>query len=611
MTCGAGYTIDTDDEVRRGRPNLSSHYATVGLQRHGGLAQYVTVPAEICVDVRPYGLGDDGAALAQPVAIAVHSMRRGRLQPGEQALVIGAGGIGVFLLYAAVELGARVAVADLDETRLGIARDLGAHELIDAREGPLPELLAARGIRPDVIYEVTGTDAGLKSAITSAPNGSRVVLVGPPRAPPRDRRPARDARRDRPARHQRARLRRRPAGGGARAGDAAAAAGPTSRRRRSRSSSLLEEGILPLVERRATRIKTLIDPVGGGAAGRDHGQRRALVDGPRVGFLGLGRMGTAMARRLAGAGLLAAVWNRSPQAAAGAGRRARAWRRARRPADVARASDVVITMLSDGAAVDAVARGPDGLAGRPATGRRVGRDEHHRPRARRRARAQLVAARGAAFVDAPGLRQRRVGGGRDADDHGRRRGEARWSGPGRRCEAMGADRAPPRRPGRGRHHEAGRQQPRLRRRAGGRRVARARRGRRHRALAGLRRDRRERRALARGRLPPAAVRGPRGRAGLVQHGADRQGLRARSSASRRSSARACRRPSSTPTSCGRRSRPGAASRTSRPSRRTCGTTERRAPCSVRLRTTGRAVPSPWCTRGGDGRPQHGWAAHEH
>ncbi len=110
----------------------------------------MTVPAEICVDVRPYGLGDDGAALAQPVAIAVHSMRRGRLQPGEQALVIGAGGIGVFLLYAAVELGARVAVADLDEVRLGIARDLGAHDLIDAREGPLPELLAARGIRPDV-----------------------------------------------------------------------------------------------------------------------------------------------------------------------------------------------------------------------------------------------------------------------------------------------------------------------------------------------------------------------------------------------------------------------------------------------------------------------------
>jgi (R,R)-butanediol dehydrogenase/meso-butanediol dehydrogenase/diacetyl reductase len=259
VTCGAGYTIEADDEVRRGRPNLSAHYATVGLQRHGGLAQYVTVPASICVDVRPYGLGDDGAALAQPVAIAVHSMRRGRLQPGEQALVIGAGGIGVFLLYAAVELGARVAVADLDETRLGIARDLGAHELIDAREGPLPELLAARGIRPDVIYEVTGTDPGLKSAITSAPNGSRVVLVGLHEHPREI-----DVRRvtlgeidllgtnahvcdvDLPEAVRV--LATRPQGWA----DIAPTAYPLE--------LLLEEGILPLVERRATRIKTLIDP---------------------------------------------------------------------------------------------------------------------------------------------------------------------------------------------------------------------------------------------------------------------------------------------------------------------------------------------------------------
>ena len=123
------------------------------------------------------------------------------------------------------------------------------------------------------------------------------------------------------------------------------------------------------------------------------------MDAPRVGFLGLGRMGTAMARRVAGAGLLAAVWNRSPQPA-----RALAdelgVEACATPADVARASDVVVTMLSDGAAVDAVARGDDGLlAGlRPGA---VWVEMSTIGRAPVDGLAGLAASRGAAFLDAP------------------------------------------------------------------------------------------------------------------------------------------------------------------------------------------------------------------
>ena len=84
------------------------------------------------------------------------------------------------------------------------------------------------------------------------------------------------------------------------------------------------------------------------------------MDGPRVGFLGLGRMGTAMARRVAARGAPGRGLNRSPRAARGA-RRELGVEACATPADVARASDVVVTMLSDGAAVDAVASGDDGL----------------------------------------------------------------------------------------------------------------------------------------------------------------------------------------------------------------------------------------------------------
>src|SRR5512141_2755959 len=79
----------------------------------------------------------------------------------------------------------------------------------------------------------------------------------------------------------------------------------------------------------------------------------------RVAFLGLGAMGAPMARRIVAAGLPLTVWNRhsersDPFAALGAAV-------ARTPREASAGADIVCTMLSAPAAVDAVAAGPDGL----------------------------------------------------------------------------------------------------------------------------------------------------------------------------------------------------------------------------------------------------------
>lgn len=82
-----------------------------------------------------------------------------------------------------------------------------------------------------------------------------------------------------------------------------------------------------------------------------------------VGFIGLGQMGRAMAANLLAAGHTLSVWNRSPDKAAdlvAAGARL-----ATTPADAAR-GDVVMTMLADDAAVEAVVHGPDGILSAPA-----------------------------------------------------------------------------------------------------------------------------------------------------------------------------------------------------------------------------------------------------
>jgi len=179
VVSGAGISCGRCPWCRRGRTNLCERYATVGLQRHGGLAEFVAVPAGTCVDVAPYGLAPDVAALAQPMSIGVHAMRRGRLRPGEAAVVIGIGGVGTFLTHAAVSRGATIVAVDVDAHRLGQATRLGATHVLDPTSGiDVERYLAERDLVPAVIYEVSGTTVGLASALGAATRGTRLVAIG-------------------------------------------------------------------------------------------------------------------------------------------------------------------------------------------------------------------------------------------------------------------------------------------------------------------------------------------------------------------------------------------------------------------------------------------------
>ena len=164
---------------RAGRTSICALYATVGLHRDGGLAEFVRVPAHIVFRAAPFGLSDDVAVLTQPMAIAVHALRRGRPRSGENVLVLGAGGIGAFLTFALAQHGARVVAADVSALRLAIARRLGAAEAIQAGDAEtLTGALAELGFTPTIVYEVTGTDGGMAAAIAAVEAGGRLVSVG-------------------------------------------------------------------------------------------------------------------------------------------------------------------------------------------------------------------------------------------------------------------------------------------------------------------------------------------------------------------------------------------------------------------------------------------------
>jgi (R,R)-butanediol dehydrogenase/meso-butanediol dehydrogenase/diacetyl reductase len=179
VVSGAGVSCGSCHWCTRGQTNICASYSTIGLQRNGALAGYVTVPQSTCVDVGPYGLGADTAALAQPMSIAVHAMRRGRLESGDVAVIVGVGGIGAFLTFACADAGATVVVTDLDEGRLSIASACGADVTLQTGvDRPLGEVLETQHLVPSVVYEVSGSAAGIAEALAVAPPGCRVVLVG-------------------------------------------------------------------------------------------------------------------------------------------------------------------------------------------------------------------------------------------------------------------------------------------------------------------------------------------------------------------------------------------------------------------------------------------------
>src|SRR6478735_7361426 len=81
VVSGAGISCGLCTWCRRGRTNLCAEYRTLGLQVDGGLAEYVTSPAAICRPV-PDACDDDAAAMAQPLAVALHALSRVAQAPG-------------------------------------------------------------------------------------------------------------------------------------------------------------------------------------------------------------------------------------------------------------------------------------------------------------------------------------------------------------------------------------------------------------------------------------------------------------------------------------------------------------------------------------------------
>jgi (R,R)-butanediol dehydrogenase/meso-butanediol dehydrogenase/diacetyl reductase len=179
VASGAGVACGRCPPCRRGSTNMCESYWTVGLHANGGMAEQVAVPASCCLNLSTVPMSADLAALAQPMSIAVHASRRGRVGKGDVVAILGTGGIGSFITYAAAAAGATVTAVDLDQSRLEVAAALGAARTVNAADsGDLGARISADVGPPTLVFECTANPDSLKLAVRTVADNGRVVVVG-------------------------------------------------------------------------------------------------------------------------------------------------------------------------------------------------------------------------------------------------------------------------------------------------------------------------------------------------------------------------------------------------------------------------------------------------
>ncbi|WP_062216555.1 alcohol dehydrogenase catalytic domain-containing protein [Streptomyces sp. NBRC 109706] len=159
---------------RSGAYHRCPDFGHIGMSADGGLAELLTVPAQMVVRA-PAGLDPAVAALAEPFAVAWHLVRRLEPPPDRRVLIVGAGSIGLATALILRAEGHRVTVADVGDERLAVpaALELGTRRA---------DLDPPAGFA-DLTVDATGTGPGFALACAATRPGGTVGLAGLPGAP--------------------------------------------------------------------------------------------------------------------------------------------------------------------------------------------------------------------------------------------------------------------------------------------------------------------------------------------------------------------------------------------------------------------------------------------
>jgi 2-desacetyl-2-hydroxyethyl bacteriochlorophyllide A dehydrogenase len=165
-----------------GRPSLCDERDTPGTDvSQGAFARFIRTSADELLAM-PDGLDPRAAALTEPLAVALHGITRSGVQPGQSALVTGAGPIGALTIAALRALGVDdVVCVEPNERRRALALDVGADEALTPESLDVPSMAEPGRVvdgAVDVALECSGSGAAMVAALAQLRRAGTMVLVG-------------------------------------------------------------------------------------------------------------------------------------------------------------------------------------------------------------------------------------------------------------------------------------------------------------------------------------------------------------------------------------------------------------------------------------------------
>ena len=162
---------------RAGNTHVCQNLTFIGIDSPGALQPLWNVPASTLVRL-PADADLRNAALIEPVAVAVHDVRRGQVDSGDKVVVLGGGPIGLLIATVARHFGGDVRVVELDPTRRALATKLGFAALAPENANDsswLDEWTAGAGA--DVVFEVSGAPAAVAASTALVKVRGTIVVV--------------------------------------------------------------------------------------------------------------------------------------------------------------------------------------------------------------------------------------------------------------------------------------------------------------------------------------------------------------------------------------------------------------------------------------------------
>jgi (R,R)-butanediol dehydrogenase/meso-butanediol dehydrogenase/diacetyl reductase len=160
----------------RGNSHICYRLNFIGIDSPGAMQNFWNVAQRTLIRI-PANLALKEAALAEPTAVAVHDVRRSELRPGQKALVVGGGPIGLLIASVAAAAGGDVLVSEPNSQRRDLIERIGIRTVDAANElgAVVDEWTEGAGV--DVSFEVSGSAGGVDAAVSSLGARGRLTLV--------------------------------------------------------------------------------------------------------------------------------------------------------------------------------------------------------------------------------------------------------------------------------------------------------------------------------------------------------------------------------------------------------------------------------------------------